>query len=81
MLLFIRNRKKYISKIYKYNILTLLNISQVFIFFLNIYYFALLGIVSIIFNYCAVISYMLHHNKILKEINDSNNQYVNDIEV
>lgn len=75
VLLFIKNRMLYGKKMYNYNLIALLNISQIFIFFLNVYTFCALGIMYIFFNFFILHTYVENHNKKLTEINNLNMEY------
>ena len=77
-ILFIKNRMLYVKKMYNYNLLALLNISQIFIFFLNVYIFCASGVMYLLLNFFILHTYVETHNKKLMEINNLNMEYADD---
>lgn len=80
-LFFIKNRMLYVNKMYIFNLIAFFNISQIFIFFLNIYTFCALGIMYTFLNYFIMYTYIDNHNKQIMELNKSNLEYMVDDEI
>lgn len=76
-ILFVRKKKLYIKRMYKQNLILMINFLQILLFLSNIFTaFVVIGIFFIAISYILNISYIIKHNLVLKQIDSLNIVYV-----